>query len=140
MENKVIIPEGYVPTENEEFMNPVMLEYFRQKLLVMREELSSQLNQIMGNVVDSTIGSGEEVGDSIDKANDETLRQLDLSTTDNLRVNIDKIDLALKRIQDGTYGYCVITGEPISVKRLDARPLSSKTLEAQEEFEEENNL
>ena len=55
MENKVIIPEGYVPTENEEFMNPVMLEYFRQKLLVMREELSSQLNQIMGNVVDSTI-------------------------------------------------------------------------------------
>ena len=65
---------------------------------------------------------------------------MDLSTTDNLRVNIDKIDLALKRIQDGTYGYCVITGEPISVKRLDARPLSSKTLEAQEEFEEENNL
>ncbi len=133
----VIVPARYKPSEKEDFMNPVMKEYFRQKLLKMKDELSKELSEILQDVLDEAAESAAESGDEVDRANDETLKQMEFSTTESYRQNLQKIDRALKRLDDDTYGYCVVTGDPIEVKRLDARPLSSKTLEAQEEIDEE---
>lgn len=125
------LPAGYVPSDDEEFMNPVMREYFRQKLLRWRSEL---LNDSEGTLQNLQEGGILEP-DIADRASAETDRALELRTRDRERKLISKIDAALERIVDGSFGYCEETGDPISVRRLDARPIATMTLEAQERHE-----
>jgi DnaK suppressor protein len=126
-----IVPPNYRPSEDEEFMNPVMTEYFRLKLLAWRAELLRES--------ESTLASLQEGGlqepDIADRASAETDRALELRTRDRARKLIQKIDSALRRVEDGSYGYCEETGEPISIRRLEARPTATLSLEAQERHE-----
>jgi DnaK suppressor protein len=116
---------------DEPFMNERQLEYFRRKLLVWKQELQEQSSETIGNLQDS----GRNVPDIADRASEETDRALELRTRDRQRKLVSKIDAALRRIDNGEYGYCEVTGEPISLKRLDARPIAVMTLEAQERHE-----
>ncbi len=126
-----LLPKNYTPSEDEEFMNPVMREYFRQKLLRWRAELLAESNETLNSLQEG----GIQEPDIADRASAETDRALELRTRDRERKLISKIDAALERIQDGSYGYCEETGEPISVRRLDARPIATLSLEAQERHE-----
>ncbi len=128
----VIVPPDYKPTDREEFMNPVMMEYFRLKLIKWKAEL---LKEAEGTVHDTLQGTELQKPDPIDRASEETDHALELRTRDRERKLISKIDEALLRIQDGSYGYCEETGEPISVGRLDARPIATLSIEAQERHE-----
>ena len=112
-------------------MNARQLEYFRRKLVVWRQELLSQ----SAETIDNLQGSARNVPDITDRASEETDRALELRTRDRQRKLVSKIDAALRRIESGEYGYCEATGEPISLKRLDARPIATMTLEAQEKHE-----
>jgi DnaK suppressor protein len=127
----ITLPPDYRPSEDEEFMNPMQLEYFRQKLLRWRGELLQE--------ADGTLASLSEGGiheaDITDRASVETDRALELRTRDRARKLIAKIDQALHRIESGTYGYCEDTGEPIGLKRLEARPIATLSIEAQERHE-----
>ena len=123
-----LLPKNYAPSEDEEFMNPVMREYFRQKLLRWRAELLAESSETLSSLQEG----GIQEPDIADRASAETDRALELRTRDRERKLISKIDAALERLQDGTYGYCEETGEPISVRRLDARPIATLSLEAQE--------
>lgn len=131
MPQTVTIPAGYRPNDNEEFMNPVMLAYFRQKLLDWRSELVRESTETLIGLQDG----GLQEPDIADRASAETDRALELRTRDRERKLISKIDEALERIRDGEYGYCEVTGEPISIARLEARPIATMTLEAQEMHE-----
>ena len=127
----VLLPPDYKPTEKEEFMNPKMREYFRQKLLNWRAELVKESNETL-----QTLQEGGIVEPDIaDRAAIETDRSLELRTRDRARKLISKIDQALERIEDGSYGYCEETDEPISLARLEARPIATLSLEAQERHE-----
>lgn len=126
-----LLPKDYTPSEDEEFMNPVMREYFRQKLLRWRAELLQESNETLNSLQEG----GIQEPDIADRASAETDRALELRTRDRERKLISKIDAALERLQDGSYGYCEETGEPISVRRLDARPIATLSLEAQERHE-----
>ena len=126
-----LLPKNYAPSEDEEFMNPVMREYFRQKLLRWRAELLAESSETLSSLQEG----GIQEPDIADRASAETDRALELRTRDRERKLISKIDAALERLQDGTYGYCEETGEPISVRRLDARPIATLSLEAQERHE-----
>jgi DnaK suppressor protein len=127
----VTLPPDYRPSEDEEFMNPVQLEYFRQKLIRWRGELLRE--------ADGTLASLSEGGilepDITDRASVETDRALELRTRDRARKLITKIDQALHRIELGTYGFCEETDEPIGIKRLEARPIATMSVEAQERHE-----
>ena len=127
----VTLPPDYQPDKSEEFMNERMREYFRQKLLAWRGELLEETN--------STIQTLQETSsvepDIADRASLETERALELRTRDRARKLINKIDEALSRLDNGTYGYCEETDEPISVSRLEARPIATMTIEAQERHE-----
>jgi RNA polymerase-binding protein DksA len=112
-------------------MNPVMREYFRQKLLRWRAELLAESSETLNSLQEG----GIQEPDIADRASAETDRALELRTRDRERKLISKIDAALERIQDGSYGYCEETGEPIAVRRLDARPIATLSLEAQERHE-----
>lgn len=131
MKAEVFLPDDYRPAEDEPFMNDRQLEYFRRKLLVWKQELLSQSNETIENLQ----GSARNVPDLADRASEETDRALELRTRDRQRKLVSKIDAALRRIDEGEYGYCDMTGEPISLKRLDARPIATMTLEAQEKHE-----
>lgn len=131
MKAEVFLPDDYRPAENEPFMNERQLEYFRRKLLVWKQELMSQSAETIDNLQDSA----RNVPDITDRASEETDRALELRTRDRQRKLVAKIDAALRRIENGEYGYCEATGEPISLKRLDARPIATMTLEAQEKHE-----
>lgn len=131
IENAVILPPDYVPSADEEYMNDVQVEYFRQKLVVWKKSL---LNQSQDTLDDLRQG-GLNQPDDIDRASMETDKALDLRTKDRARKLISKIDEALKRIEDGTYGYCEETGEPIGLERLEARPVATLSIEAQERHE-----
>jgi DnaK suppressor protein len=131
MKAEVFLPDDYRPAENEPFMNARQLEYFRRKLLVWKQELLDQSAETIDNLSDSA----RNVPDITDRASEETDRALELRTRDRQRKLIAKIDAALRRIENGEYGYCEATGEPISLKRLDARPIATMTLEAQERHE-----
>lgn len=131
MKAEVFLPDDYRPAENEPFMNERQLEYFRRKLLVWKQELMSQSAETIDNLQDSA----RNVPDITDRASEETDRALELRTRDRQRKLVAKIDAALRRIENGDYGYCEATGEPISLKRLDARPIATMTLEAQEKHE-----
>lgn len=126
-----LLPAGYQPSEDEEFMNPVMREYFRQKLLRWRAELLAESEETLQSLQEGGILES----DIADRASAETDRALELRTRDRERKLIAKIDAALERVADGSYGYCEETGEPISVRRLDARPIATLSLEAQERHE-----
>ncbi|MFN3970767.1 MAG: RNA polymerase-binding protein DksA [Gemmobacter sp.] len=131
MKAEVFLPDDYRPAENEPFMNDRQLEYFRRKLLVWKQELMGQSAETIDNLQDSA----RNVPDITDRASEETDRALELRTRDRQRKLVGKIDAALRRIESGEYGYCEATGEPISLKRLDARPIATMTLEAQEKHE-----
>lgn len=127
----VTLPPDYRPSEDEEFMNPLQLEYFRQKLLRWRAELLREANGTLASLSEG----GIQEPDIADRASVETDRALELRTRDRARKLIAKIDQALQRIENGTYGYCEETGEPIGLKRLEARPIATLSLEAQERHE-----
>ena len=127
----VTLPPGYKPSENEKFLNDLQLEYFRQKLLQWRVDLLAEANETRTSLQENSLDSP----DLADRASVETNRSLELRTRDRARKLIFKIDEALERIEDGSYGYCVETNEPIGVKRLDARPIATLSLEAQERHE-----
>lgn len=131
MKPEVFLPDDYRPAEDEPFMNDRQLEYFRRKLLMWKAELLGQSAETLDNLTDSA----RNVPDLADRASEETDRALELRTRDRQRKLIAKIDAALRRIENGEYGYCEMTGEPISLKRLDARPIAVMTLEAQEKHE-----
>ena len=127
----VQIPEEYRPSEDEPFMNPRQQEYFRAKLLKWRNEILEDANQTIANLQEETV----KEPDIADRASTESERALELRTRDRQRKLIGKIDAALRRINEGLYGYCDETGEPISLKRLEARPVATLSLEAQERHE-----
>ena len=131
MKAEVFLPEDYQPAEDEPFMNERQLEYFRRKLVRWRLELLEGSRETIGTLQDGT----RAIPDIADRASEETDRALELRTRDRQRKLVAKIDAALRRIEEGEYGYCEVTGEPISLKRLDARPIATMTLEAQERHE-----
>lgn len=125
------LPAGYQPSPEEPYMNPRQLAYFRRKLLDWRQALLDEWQQAVSQ---SPAGS-ENLGDEADRASWESQHTLDLRTRDRYRRLLAEIDAALKRIDDGSYGYCEDTGEPIGLQRLEARPIASLTVEAQERRE-----
>lgn len=131
MENSITLPPDYVPNKKEEYMNDMQLEYFRHKLLDWKKELLAQSN----DTLDDLRQGGLNQPDDIDRASLETDKSLDLRTKDRARKLILKIDEALDRIEDGTYGYCEETGEEIGIERLMARPIATLCVEAQERHE-----
>jgi DnaK suppressor protein len=126
----------YRPSEKEPFMNERQLEYFRQKLLTWKEELLSESRETLAALQDDS----PNLPDLVDRASSETDKAIELRARDRQRKLIAKIDEALKRIDDGTYGYCEETGEPISLKRLEARPTATLSLEAQERHEKREKV
>jgi len=126
------IPKNYKPTKKEKFMNAKMKEYFRQILINWKDELLKESFQTLNNLQND---ENSTKPDLTDRASDEIDRTFELRTRDRERKLINKIEAALKKIEDGTYGYCEETGEPISLKRLQARPVATLSLEAQENHE-----
>ncbi len=127
----VSLPKGYQPSEKEEYMNPKQLEYFRQKLLGWREELIEESRE----TIDHLKEENWHEPDIADRASLETEAGVELRTRNRYLKLISKIDKALKRIEAGEYGYCEETGDPIGVKRLEARPIATLSIEAQERHE-----
>ncbi len=125
------LPKNYKPTQKEKFMNAKMKEYFRQKLIDWKNELLKESSQTLNNLQ----SENEAKPDITDRASEEIDRSFELRTRDRERKLINKIDAALQRIDDGSYGYCDETGDPISIKRLEARPVATLSLEAQEMHE-----
>ena len=125
------LPKDYIPSENEPFMNDLQMEYFRKKLLEWKNSILDETASTIESMKDTT----RNIPDITDRASEETDRALELRTRDRERKVITKIESALRRIENGEYGYCEETGEPISLKRLDARPIATFSLEAQERHE-----
>ena len=126
----ILSPE-YKPRDDEPFMNPRMREYFRQKLLSWKRELLHESSETLNHLQESSVSEP----DLADRASLETDRALELRTRDRERKLIAKINAALQRIEDGSYGYCEETGEPITIRRLEARPIATLSIEAQERHE-----
>lgn len=131
MKAEAILPDDYHPAEDEPFMNERQLEYFRRKLLIWKSDILAESRDTIEGLQDGT----RAIPDVADRASEETDRALELRTRDRQRKLVAKIDAALRRIDEGEYGYCEVTGEPISLKRLDARPIATMSLEAQERHE-----
>src|SRR5680860_1660346 len=131
MRAKRKIPEDYRPSEDEPFMSDRQRAYFRRKLLSWRDEILRSTKETLQHLQDDS----EQHADLADRATSESERALELRARDRQRKLIAKIDAALVRLDDGTYGYCEETGEPISLKRLDARPIATLSVEAQERHE-----
>ena len=131
MKAEVFLADDYRPADDEPFMNERQTEYFRRKLLNWKAEILEDSRDTVAGMKDTT----RNIPDIADRASEETDRALELRTRDRQRKLVSKIDAALRRIEDGEYGYCEITGEPISLKRLDARPIATMSLEAQERHE-----
>ena len=131
MKQEVFLPDNYSPAENEPFMNELQVEYFRRKLLMWKSELLAGSKDTIEGLQDGT----RNIPDITDRASEETDRALEFRTRDRQRKLVSKIDGALRRIEEGEFGYCTVTGEPISLKRLDARPIATMSLEAQERHE-----
>jgi DnaK suppressor protein len=129
--SSITLPPDYRPTDKEPFMNARQLEYFRRKLLAWRVELLKESEETLESLQEG----GLQEPDIADRASAEMERSLELRTRDRARKLISKIDSALHRIEDGSYGYCEETGEPIGLKRLEARPIATLSVEAQERHE-----
>jgi len=127
----VTLPPDYRPSSDEEFMNPLQLEYFRQKLWRWRSDLLREADETLTSLGEGGIAEA----DLTDRASVETDRALELRTRDRARKLVSKIDQALERIENGTYGYCEESGEPIGLRRLEARPIATLSIEAQERHE-----
>ena len=130
--SSVILPPDYKPTEKEKYMNPIMLEYFRQKLLKWKAELLQESSSTLQELQED---GGMQEPDIADRATLETDKSLEVRTRDRERKLINKIEEALRRIDENTYGYCEETGEPIGIKRLEARAVATLSVEAQERHE-----
>jgi DnaK suppressor protein len=127
----VTLPPDYRPSDSEEFMNAQQQAYFRHKLLRWRQDLLREAEDTLA----SLSAGGINEADLTDRASVETDRALELRTRDRARKLISKIDQALERLDNGTYGYCEETGEPIGLRRLEARPIATLSIEAQERHE-----
>jgi len=127
----VDLPKGYKPSSKEDFMNPLQLEYFRCMLLNWKQEILDEAQETLNSLKEQSL----KEPDVTDRASNETEWTIEFRTRDRERKLITKIDAALERIETGEYGYCEVTGEPISLKRLEARPIATMTLEAQEAHE-----
>ncbi|PKQ03093.1 MAG: RNA polymerase-binding protein DksA [Alphaproteobacteria bacterium HGW-Alphaproteobacteria-12] len=127
----VRLPKGYTPSDDEPFMNKRQKEYFRRKLEKWKEDILLENRETLQHLQDDSV----QHPDIADRASSETERSLELRTRDRQRKLIAKIDAAVRRIEEGTYGFCEETGEPISLKRLDARPIATLSIEAQERHE-----
>ena len=130
------LSDSYRPSANEEFMNPVQLAYFRQKLLSWKDEI---LRESQGTIAQLKSGPLREA-DLTDRASSETDWSIELRTRDRQRKLTAKIDAALRRIESGEYGFCEVSGEPISLARLEARPIATMTVEAQERHERNERI
>lgn len=126
-----VVPDGYKPRNDEEYMSPLQLEYFRQRLLQWRGDLVEESKQTIENLREEV----RDVGDEAERATRETENSLELRTRDRYRKLISKIDSTLKRIDSGDYGFCVDTGEEIGLDRLEARLTAERTIDAQERWE-----
>ena len=131
MTTSIVLPPDYKPSADEEYMNEMQLEYFRQKLINWKKSIVSQSVDTLEDLRQGGLSQPDE----IDRASLETDKALDLRTKDRIRKLINKIDEALDRIEDGSYGYCEETGEPIGIERLEARPVATLCLDAQERHE-----
>jgi len=131
MKDKISLPEGYSPTDREDFMSPFQREYFRQKIVKWKQEIFQGSEETLFNLREDTY----QEPDLNDRATTEIDRSLELRTRDRERKLLNKIEAALKRIDEGTYGYCEETGEPIGLRRLDARPIATLSITAQESHE-----
>ncbi|MFT5181847.1 MAG: DnaK suppressor protein [Alphaproteobacteria bacterium] len=129
--SSTLLPPDYVPSDDDEFMNPLMTEFFCQRLLEWRNELLRESGQTLVNMQATSI----QEPDIADRASLESDRSLELRTRDRGRKLISKIDDALRRIETGEYGYCEVSGEPINIRRLIARPIATLSVEAQEQHE-----
>ena len=136
MKADVILPDNYKPSEDEPFMNAKQLEYFQRKLLSWKADLLVETRETLEGLQ----GTTRNIPDSADRASEVTDRSLELRTRDRQRKLVTKIDSALQRIAEGEFGYCEVTGEPISLKRLDARPIATMSLEAQERHERKEKV
>ena len=125
------LPNGYRPTPDEEFMGPLQREYFRRRLLSWKDQILRESKETLSHLQ----REGLKEADLADRASSETDWSVELRTRDRQRKLISKIDSALRRIDEGEYGYCQITGDPIALERLDARPIATMTVEAQERHE-----
>lgn len=130
------ISSKYRPTEKERYMSPRQLEYFRQKLMARKTELLEESSHTLQHLQEETAPEA----DLADRATTETDRALELRTRDRERKLIAKIDSALRRIEEGEYGYCEVTGEPIGLGRLSARPIATMTVEAQQAHERREKI
>ena len=131
VKSEIVLPSGYRPLDNEPFMNERQRVYFRNKLIAWKEDILRQNMETLKGLHDDS----SQQADPADRATAETDRALELRTRDRQRKLVSKIDAALRRIETGEYGYCEMTGEPISLKRLDARPIATLSIEAQERRE-----
>lgn len=136
MKPETFLPDNYKPAENEPFMNERQLEYFRRKLLNWKDDLMADSKETLAELA----AANRNLPDVADRASEETDRALELRTRDRQRKLVSKIDAALRRIENGEFGYCEVTGEAISLKRLDARPIATMTLEAQERHERKERV
>lgn len=136
MNVETTIKPDYEPSDDEEFMNDNQKEFFRRKLIEWKESILGQSRDTVQAMQDDTTN----IPDLADRASVETDRALELRTRDRQRKLIAKIDAALRRIEDGSYGYCEVTGDPISLKRLAARPIATLSLEAQEMHERRERI
>jgi len=127
----ITLPPNYKPSKKEEYMNEMQLEYFKRKLLDWRAELMKGSESTLQDLKENNINEADET----DRASNETDQSLELRTRDRMRKLIKKINQALDRIENGTYGYCEETGEPIGLARLEARPVATLSIEAQERHE-----
>jgi DnaK suppressor protein len=133
---RIELPKDYVPSDDEPFMNDRQKEYFRRKLMAWKDEIIRESRSTISNLQED-MGS---LPDLADRASTETDRSLELRARDRQRKLISKIDSALRRIEEDDYGYCEETGEPISLARLDARPVATLSLEAQERHERKERV
>ena len=133
---QVTLPDDYRPSADEEFMNEMQLEYFRQQLLKWKKSILSEAEGTLAVLQNEPLREP----DLNDRASSETDWSIELRTRDRQRKLISKIDSALRRIDDGEYGYCEVTGEPISLGRLEARPIATMTVEAQERHERQEKI
>ena len=136
LQKNITLPDGYKPSEDEEYMCDLHLEYFRQKLLLWKSELLKDFVETLHHLQEET----HNEPDVADRASAETDRTIELRTRDRGRKLINKIDDALMRIEDGTYGYCEEAGDAIGLPRLEARPIATLSLEAQERHEKEERV
>ncbi|MFL2930955.1 MAG: RNA polymerase-binding protein DksA [Candidatus Micropelagos sp.] len=130
------LPKDYAPSDSEPFMNARQREYFRRKLVIWKEDIIRETRETVSSLQEGNLN----LPDVTDRAASESEKTLELRTRDRQRKLVNKIDAALGRLDDQTYGYCEETGDPISLKRLDARPIATLSVEAQERHEKRERV